>query len=72
MCGGRDLARNCPRIRNTACCRSLAETGTDLSKWPTEKHFTAWSGLAPGNNDSGKRKGGVSSAGATGPAGCSA
>jgi transposase len=35
----------------------IGETGTDLSKWPTEKHFTSWTGLAPGNHHSGKRKG---------------
>lgn len=34
----------------------LAETGSDLTKWPTEKHFTSWTGLSPGQNDSGKRK----------------
>ncbi|XLZ73107.1 transposase [Massilia sp. SR12] len=30
--------------------------GADLTVWPTEKHFTAWLGLAPGSNDSGKHK----------------
>lgn len=35
----------------------LSETGTDLRRWPTEKHFTSWLGLAPGQNDSGKKKG---------------
>ena len=35
----------------------LAETGTDLSRWPTAAHFIAWSGLCPGNRASGgKRK----------------
>lgn len=34
----------------------LSETGKDLRKWPTEKHFTSWLGLAPGQNDSGKTK----------------
>ena len=37
--------------------RIVGEVGVDLSKWATEKHFTAWTGLAPGNHDSGKRKG---------------
>ncbi|OOG79033.1 hypothetical protein B0E43_00095 [Algoriphagus sp. A40] len=32
------------------------ETGTDLSRWPTEKHFTSWLGLSPGQNHSGKQK----------------
>jgi transposase len=34
----------------------LSETGTDLSKWPSEKHFTSWLGLAPGQHTSGKMK----------------
>jgi len=34
----------------------LSETGTDLSRWPSEKHFTSWLGLAPGQNTSGKMK----------------
>ena len=34
----------------------LSEVGTDLSKWPSEKHFTAWTGLAPGSVQSGKRR----------------
>jgi transposase len=32
----------------------LSETGTDLLKWPSEKHFTSWLGLAPGQHSSGK------------------
>lgn len=32
----------------------LSETGSDLSRWKTEKHFTSWLGLAPGQNSSGK------------------
>jgi transposase len=27
----------------------LAETGTDLSKWPTDKHFISWLNLCPNN-----------------------
>ena len=37
----------------------IGEVGTDLSAWPTEKHFTAWTGLAPGSHASGKRRKGV-------------
>jgi len=33
----------------------VGEVGTDLTKWPTEKHFTSWLGLAPGSHQSGKR-----------------
>ena len=31
----------------------LSEIGTDLSKWPTEKHFASWLGLALHNDISG-------------------
>lgn len=31
----------------------LSEIGTDMSKWPTEKHFASWCGLAPHNDISG-------------------
>ncbi len=37
----------------------LAEIGLDMSRFPTAGHLAAWSGLAPGNNESaGKRKSG--------------
>jgi len=31
----------------------LAETGTDMSAWPSEKHFASWLGLSPGNKVTG-------------------
>ena len=31
----------------------LAEIGTDMSAWPTVKHFTSWLSLAPHNDISG-------------------
>ena len=34
----------------------LAETGPDLQKWATEKHFTSWLGLSPGQHNSGKMR----------------
>ncbi len=34
----------------------LAETGPDLTRWPSEKHFTSWLGLSPGQHDSGKMR----------------
>ena len=33
----------------------LSEIGTDLSRWPSEKHFTSWLGLSPGQKNSGKK-----------------
>jgi len=34
----------------------LAETGPDLTRWPSEKHYTSWLGLSPGQHNSGKMK----------------
>lgn len=34
----------------------LSETGRDMSRWPTEKHFTSWLNFAPGTNISGGRR----------------
>jgi len=31
----------------------LGEIGTDMSRWPSEKHFTSWLGLCPDNRISG-------------------
>ena len=58
MCGRRDLTR-LPAHTPYGVLQIVGETGTDLGKWPTEKHFAAWTGLAPGNHDSGKRRGRV-------------
>jgi transposase len=33
----------------------LSEIGTDMARWPTEKHFTSWLTLAPKNKISGGR-----------------
>lgn len=58
ICGGRD-ATSLPGFADYLWLQLVAETGTDLSSWSTEKHFTAWCGLAPGTRQSGKRKGSV-------------
>lgn len=31
----------------------LSEIGTDMSRWPTSKHFTSWLGLSPQQNKTG-------------------
>ena len=37
----------------------LAETGIDMSRFPTHKHFTSWAGQCPGSHESaGKRRSG--------------
>lgn len=56
LCGGKDPT--ClPGLADYVLLLLIAEIGTDLARhWKTEKHFTAWLGLAPGSRDSGKRK----------------
>jgi transposase len=42
-----------PGLSETAGLQILAETGTDMSKWATEKHFASWLNLCPNNKRSG-------------------
>lgn len=49
-----------PGIGPDAAKGIVAETGIDMSRFPTDDHISSWAGVAPGNNESaGKRlKGG--------------
>lgn len=58
MCGGQDLTV-LPAHTEYSVLQIVGEVGTDLTQWATEKHFTAWTGLAPGTRQSGKRKASV-------------
>jgi transposase len=59
LCGGKDPTV-LPGVADYVLLQLLGEVGTDLAKnWRTEKHFTAWLGLAPGTRQSGKRRGSV-------------
>lgn len=53
--GGRD-ATILPGITDYSWMQIYSETGTELDRWPSEKHFTSWLGLSPGQNDSGGKK----------------
>ena len=57
LCGQKD-STTLPGVADYVLLQLLGEVGTDLGKhWPSEKHFTAWLGLAPGSRQSGKRRG---------------
>jgi transposase len=43
-------------INDVTMLRLLGETGSDLSRFPTEKHFVSWLGLSPKHKQSGKMK----------------
>ncbi len=49
---GLDLTR-IHGIGSSVALSLIAECGTDLSRWPTEKHFTSWLCLSPGCKISG-------------------
>ncbi|MFA5817803.1 MAG: IS110 family transposase [Bacteroidales bacterium] len=53
--GGKD-ATLLSGITDYTWMQLLSETGTELSRWPSEKHFTSWLGLSPGQHSSGKTK----------------
>ena len=52
---GTDLTR-LPALNEYTLMKLYAEIGADLSRWPSEKHFTAWLGLAPAHQQSGRRR----------------
>ena len=56
LCGDKD-ATTLPGLADHTLLSLVGEVGTDLSVWPSEKHFTAWCGLPPGSKQSGKRRG---------------
>ena len=57
LCGHKDPT-TLPGVADHVLLQLLGEVGTDLGKnWKSEKHFTAWLGLAPGSRQSGKRRG---------------
>jgi transposase len=58
LCGGKDLTV-LPAHTDYSLLQLIGEVGVDLGQWPTEQHFTAWLGLAPGSHQSGKRVGSV-------------
>lgn len=53
--GGQDLG-GLPALSDYSVLQLLGEVGTDMSRWPSAKHFTAWLGLAPSSRQSGKRR----------------
>lgn len=54
-----ELVEDIPGIGKMSANTIIALTGTDMSRFPSERHFASWGGLCPGNNESaGKRKSG--------------
>ena len=45
-----------PGIDRQLAVLIVAEVGVDLTRFPSEKHLTAWAGLAPGQNETGGKQ----------------
>jgi transposase len=52
MTGGKDPSQ-ITGLTDSTLLQVISEVGTDLSRFPTEKHFTSWLGLAPNSHQSG-------------------
>ncbi len=52
-----ELLRQIPGLSDVSIAAVLAETGSDMSLFPSAKHISSWAGLAPGKHESaGKNK----------------
>jgi transposase len=51
-----DVLLSIPGVGPTAAAVILAEIGVDMSHWPTERHLSAWAGVAPGSRESGGKR----------------
>ncbi len=51
------LLDSAPGVDKKAAEIVLAEMGIDMTQFDTADHLTAWAGLAPGNNQSGSKRG---------------
>lgn len=52
-----EALRSIPGLQQTSAATILAETGSDMSAFESEKKFSSWAGVCPGNNRSaGKNK----------------
>ena len=52
LTGGKD-ASQITGLTDSTLMQIISEVGNDLSRFPTEKHFTSWLGLAPNSHQSG-------------------
>ena len=43
-------------IGNTSAQAIISVIGTDMDRFPTDKHISSWAGLCPGDNESAKKR----------------
>lgn len=51
-----DLLEGIDGIGRESAISIISEIGTDMSQFPNEHHLASWSGVSPGNNESGGKK----------------
>jgi len=51
-----DLLQTIPGVGKDSAITIISETGVDMDKFPDEHHLSSWSGMSPGNNESGGKK----------------
>jgi transposase len=50
------LLDSLPGVNRHLAMAILAEIGVDMSRFPSDRHITAWAGVAPGNNQTGGKQ----------------
>lgn len=45
-----------PGVNSHLAILIVAETGVDMGRFPSDRHITAWAGVAPGNNETGGKQ----------------
>ena len=45
-----------PGVNRQLAILIVAEIGVDMSRFPSDRHLTAWAGIAPGNNETGGKR----------------
>jgi len=51
-----DLLQSIPGVGKDSAINIISEIGVDMSKFPNENHLSSWSGMSPGNNETGGKK----------------
>lgn len=51
-----ELIQAIPGIGNASAQAIISVIGTDMSRFPTDRHISKWAGLCPGNNESAQKR----------------
>lgn len=53
---GAQLLVTIPGVANVGARSLLAEIGTNMDQFPSDRHISSWAGISPGNNESGGKR----------------